>query len=977
MSAVYRGFDFFASGELPAPQLSESEAGTVGTDMLGRPVTARSLGSQQDANFLLEDDLSGPLGVLKVPNEAFTAEELDAQTAATARLAAALPDLRFPTAVPSTRPRDLPDGCGHARILSFLGGGTLNGSGYLHPEVIRRLGTIAGRVSRALATFEHPGTERTLQWDLRHAGRVLTLLAPSVRDPARRRVVDRTLSSVWPLVEALSTELRLQVVHADLTDDNVVCTAEATLRRPDGVIDFGDLCRSWTVGELAVTVSSMLHHDGITPRDVLPAVNAFDREQPLRDAEIDALWPLVVVRGAVLVVSGTHQVEIDGSNAYAASGLEREWRILEVAAGVPLDVMRAAIRTALGRTTEPAALPPGHRALVAASGTLTLDLSSTSAALDRGRWLEPDVEHALAMDTLDAGAPAVTTAFDEFRMTRSVPLSTTAPATAATGIDAWFSGDTELRAPWPGVVSRDGEAVTLRGDEHVLTVAVDGHMADQPAATVATAALIGRVPARTRCRITVRLVRGAYGAAPDLPEFVVPDELASWRSVACDPTALLSDRVQSESRTDDAVLLLRRRAASFATVQEHYYASPPRIERGWREHLISTTGRSYLDMVNNVAVLGHGDPELADAVAHQMLLLNTNSRFVYESVVAFSEQLAETLPPPLDTVFMVNSGSEADDLALRLAMAATGRTDVVAVGEAYHGWTYATDAVSTSVADNPTALSTRPSWVHVVDAPNSYRGKYRGLDATKYASDAAAQIERLAETGRAPAAFICEPYYGNAGGMPLPDGYLETVYAQVRRHGGLCIADEVQVGYGRLGRWFWGFEQQAVVPDIVTVAKAMGNGHPLGAVVTSQPVADRYRTQGYFFSSAGGSPVSSVVGSVVLNAIRERNLQANARDVGAHLTARLQALADKYSIIGTVHGSGLYLGVELVRDRETLEPAVEETDRICERLRHLGVILQATGDRLCVLKIKPPLLLDRAGADFFVDALDHVLATGY
>jgi 4-aminobutyrate aminotransferase-like enzyme len=377
-------------------------------------------------------------------------------------------------------------------------------------------------------------------------------------------------------------------------------------------------------------------------------------------------------------------------------------------------------------------------------------------------------------------------------------------------------------------------------------------------------------------------------------------------------------------------------------------------------------------------VLGHGDPELADAVARQTLLLNTNSRFVYESVVAFSEQLAATLPPPLDTVFLVNSGSEADDLALRLAMATTGRTDVVAVGEAYHGWTYATDAVSTSVADNPTALSTRPSWVHVVDAPNSYRGKYRGLDATKYACDAAAQIERLADTGRAPAAFICEPYYGNAGGMPLPDGYLKTVYAQVRRHGGLCIADEVQVGYGRLGRWFWGFEQQAVVPDIVTVAKAMGNGHPLGAVVTSEPVADRYRTQGYFFSSAGGSPVSSVVGSVVLNAWGEEPAgQPNARDVGAHLMARLQALADKHPIIGTVHGSGLYLGVELVRDRETLEPAVEETDRICERLRHLGVILQATGDRLCVLKIKPPLLLDRAGADFFVDALDHVLATGY
>ena len=444
--------------------------------MLGRPVTARSLGSQQDANFLLEDHLSGPLGVLKVPNEAFTAEELDAQTAATARLAAVLPDLRFPTSVPSTMPRDLPAGCGQLRILSFLDGHPQR-LGYLHPAVVRGLGSITGRVSRALASFEHPGTERTLQWDLRHAGRVLTLLAPSVRDLARRRVVDWTLSSVWPLVEALSSELRLQVVHGDLTDDNVVCAGE-TARRPDGVIDFGDLCRSWTVGELAVTVSSMLHHDGMTPRDVLPAVSAFDREQPLRDAEIDALWPLVVVRGAVLVVSGTHQVEIDASNAYAASGLEREWRILEVAAGVPFDVVRAAMRTALGRTTEPAALPPGHRVLLPAPGAVTLDPLLHLGGTRPRAVAQPDVEHALAMDALDAGASAVTTAFGEFRMTRSVPLRRTVPATAATGIDAWFCGDTELRAPWPGVVSRTARPSPCTA-KHVLTVVVDGHVADQ------------------------------------------------------------------------------------------------------------------------------------------------------------------------------------------------------------------------------------------------------------------------------------------------------------------------------------------------------------------------------------------------------------------------------------------------------------------------------------------------------------------
>ena len=215
-------------------------------------------------------------------------------------------------------------------------------------------------------------------------------------------------------------------------------------------------------------------------------------------------------------------------------------------------------------------------------------------------------------------------------------------------------------------------------------------------------------------------------------------------------------------------------------------------------------------MVNNVTVLGHAHPRIADAAARQLRRLNTNSRFNYEAVVEFSERLAATLPDPLDTVFLVNSGSEAGDLALRLAMAATGRRDVVAVREAYHGWTYATDAVSTSTADNPNALATRPDWVHTVEAPNSFRGKYRGADAARYAPEAVRAIDELVAAGRAPAAFICETFYGNAGGMALPDGYLPRCTPRCARGGGLAIADEVQVGYGRLGHWFWGFQQQGV-----------------------------------------------------------------------------------------------------------------------------------------------------------------------
>jgi 4-aminobutyrate aminotransferase-like enzyme len=461
---------------------------------------------------------------------------------------------------------------------------------------------------------------------------------------------------------------------------------------------------------------------------------------------------------------------------------------------------------------------------------------------------------------------------------------------------------------------------------------------------------------------------------PSAPLFTSAELAPGWLALTRDPRPLLGLPAVEVRDTDD---LLSRRDASFAAVQEFYYRKPPQIERGRRHYLMSTAGRTYLDMVNNVTVLGHAHPRIADTAARQLRKLNTNSRFNYELVVEFSERLAATLPASLDTVFLVNSGSEASDLAIRLAMAATGRRDVVAVREAYHGWTYGTDAVSTSTADNPNALATRPDWVHTVESPNSFRGKYRGANAVQYSGEAVEQISRMATEGRPPAGFICESVYGNAGGMALPDGYLQQVYAAVRAAGGLAISDEVQVGYGRLGEWFWGFHQQNVVPDIVSIAKSTGNGYPLGAVITSRAVAEGFRSQGYFFSSTGGSPLSCAIGITVLDVLRDEGLQQNAARVGAHLKSRLQALQDKHPIIGTVHGIGLYLGVEMVRDLDTLAPAPEETSAICDRMLELGVIIQPTGDHMNILKTKPPLCIDVESADFYVDTLDRVLTEGW
>ncbi len=833
-------------------------------------------------------------------------------------------------------------------MIENIAGSTLNGSGYLSPAVVEGMGALSGAVSRSLADFTHPAGGRVLQWDLRHAGRVIDTLLPTEPDDEVRAIVQSAADAARAALAPVQDSLPIQAGHFDVTDDNVLRADGAVV--PDAVIDFGDVCSSWRVGEIATTVSSVLHHDGASPETALPAIRAFDRLRELGDDEITALWPLVILRGAVLVLSGRAQVRLDDENAYATDGLDREFRILVQAASVPIPVITAATRSALGRP--PASEPEwGAAPLLPAVRPVELDATTESPLNDAGAWLDAGTLDAAALAALDAGAAMVTIPAWRTQLTgTTAPLPSTADS-VPTGSTVWLAEPTPLS---PGATRRDGDALVWTSGRETVTITG----VSDPASLV--------LPARTR----VVLRRGLDGTFP--PERVTPALAAAWRETAGDPGAAIGAPAPAPLVDD----VLARRHRVLAEVQEHYYAAPPRIERGWREYLIDVNGRVYLDMVNNVASVGTptrtwSRRHAADAPAqHQLALPLPRDRRLRR-------------PDRRDPARRLRHGVlrqlrlRATDLAIRLAMAATGRPDIVAMREAYHGWTYASDAVSTSIADNPFALETRPEWVHTVDAANSYRGVHRGADAAKYAPEAVAVIDALAASGRPPAGMIAETYFGNAGGVALPDGYLREVYAAIRRHGGLAIADEVQVGYGRLGEWFWGFQQQGAVPDIVAVAKSIGGGHPLGAVITRREIADRYRTQGYFFSSTGGSPVSAAIGMAVLDVIEQEGLQENARVVGGHLKRRLEELGRRHPLIGAVHGSGLYLGVEFVRDRETLEPATTETAAICDRLLHLGVIMQPTGDFQNVLKIKPPLVVTRASVDVFVDALDRVLTTGF
>jgi 4-aminobutyrate aminotransferase-like enzyme/Ser/Thr protein kinase RdoA (MazF antagonist) len=955
------------------PDITSSEAERAASELFGVRGALVELGSQQDRNYRIDGHGARPL-LLKVANPAWSPRALTAQGAALAHLAGAGLEVPQVLAALDGSPISWLELRGErlaVRLLTYLEGTPLSTGGYLAPSVVRRLGALAGETSRALADFDHAGLTASVQWDLQHAETIVARFAVHVRDAEARARVEHIATAAAARLAPLRGALREQVVHGDLTDDNVVCHRGADGRlAPYGIIDFGDLMRSWLVGELANTCASALCHMPQSPLGILPAVEAFDEIVPLEDAEIAALWPLIALRAAALAVSDSQQLAIDPGNHYTVERAHVGWRTLDGAAGLGFELAEAALRDTLGRpdtAVAPFVATPLLPAL-ARSAPRIVDLSVTSEALDHAWFLEPDSEQTLlAPSALDGVA---ITRYGEHRLTRTRLRSDREHETFALCIELISTTDQAVEAPWPATVISAGES-HLELEHDGVSLWLSGIVAGVvPGATLEPGDALGTLPAGVRGRVQLCT---APEVAP--PSLATPTAAAAWRRLCPDPSALLG--VDCAAPRLDPTAVLARRDSAYADVQGRYYDEPPQIERGLAEHLIDASGRAYVDMVNNVALLGHAHPRMTLAVTRQWQLLNTNSRFNYEVISEFTTRLAELAPDGLDTVLLVNSGTEATDLALRIAFAHTGREIVIAVGEAYHGWSVAADAVSTSLADNPNALDTRPPWTRFLDSPNSYRGVHRGVAADAYAREAVSRIEQIATDGDLPAAFIAEAVYGNAGGVLLPPGYLAAVYKSVRAHGGLCIADEVQVGYGRLGHHFFGFEQQGVVPDIITVAKAMGNGHPIGGVITRREIAESLRETGSFFSSAGGSTVSCRAGLAVLDALRDDDLQANAAAVGDHVAARVASLAARHALIGAMHGMGLYGGIELVRDRETLEPATEEAFAICERMRELGIIVQPTSDRMNVLKVKPPLCITRESCDFFLDQLERTLVEGW
>lgn len=428
--------------------------------------------------------------------------------------------------------------------------------------------------------------------------------------------------------------------------------------------------------------------------------------------------------------------------------------------------------------------------------------------------------------------------------------------------------------------------------------------------------------------------------------------------------------VDGETAVSTDALLALRRKRLMPGMALFYPEEPLHVLRGEGMWLFDVEGRAFLDCYNNVPHVGHGHPHVVNAIARQSAALNTNTRYLYDSVLEYAERLTALLPAELSMVLFVNSGSEANDLAWRIAMAYTGRSGAIVTASAYHGCTEAAAALS------PYGTKHADSGTRTIVPPDTFRGPFRqgGPDpAACWAIAGKRAVRALNRSGHGTAALFVDPIFASDGILDAPDGCLAALFEQVRADGGLCVADEVQTGFGRLGT-NWGFEAHDVVPDIVTLGKPAANGYPLGAVITTPEVVAAFARQHDWFSTFGGNPVACTAGLAVLDVVEREGLRNRAAAVGGHLRERLAELGTRHALIGDVRGRGLFLGVELVRDRETLEPADEEADHVALALRRDGVLVGIEGPHANVLKIRPPLICRHEHADRLVDALDRTLS---
>ncbi|MGC6453133.1 MAG: aminotransferase class III-fold pyridoxal phosphate-dependent enzyme [Candidatus Puniceispirillaceae bacterium] len=981
------------------------------------------LDGELDTNLAVYDG-GRLLSVFKIMRADCDAGLVGMQVDALDHLATDAPDLPVPRVL---RRKDggasaiIDDPSGRPRItwmISAIDGVTLGSMRPHRMELIEEIGRSLGAVTAGLASFSHPALDRDFTW---HPLRPHWAFdqAAEIKDEDARDLINEYFHIFENQIESKLSELSCQAIHGDGNDYNLMVHPAVEGPSFAGLVDFGDMVSAPVVCDLAIAAAYMVL-DKPRPLAALTAfVKGYASRCPLSVPEIEMVLPLLMVRLGVSLVNSSLVERERPDDPYMAISRAPILAFLEQARSWNREEVALRLRLACGHGISDSAkrveawIADRRDTFAPVMGEGLADAPVCSIAV--GDAVLPTDPTDLTDEECDRLVPAAIGGdavhvghYLEPRLVYTSAGYLTGPTavegrrTIHIGIDLFAPAGREVQAPLDGVVAVSvnragyqdyGGTVVLRhetgdGDRfyslygHLDPASIAGLAAGdtvaagQRIATLGACDVNGGWQPHLHFQLAHRLPDETGAAPHDWPGVADPDDLDYFAALYPNPADLLGlDRDRLTYPVMNTAALAGDRKDRFGANLKLSYREPLQILRGWRHYLYDQHGRTHLDAYNNVPHVGHAHPRIAAVIERQSRLVNTNTRYLHPLQVRFADALRAKLPPHLTHCYFVTSGSEANELALRLARAHTGRRGMIVQDHAYHGHTTGTIDISPYKFNGPGGEGA-PDWVAIAALADPYRGRF-GYDdpmaGLRYAEDIDRAIDDLATRGHEPAGFIAESFPSVGGQIEPPSGYLAQVYERVRAAGGLCIADEVQTGLGRLGDAYWGFETQQASPDMVILGKPVGNGHPLGVVVTTAQIAGSFANGMEFFSTFGGTTLACAIGAEVLAIVDDEGLQANAAAMGDRLLTGLRALQERFDIIGDVRGRGLFIGVELVTDRTSKAPATTLAGYVSDRMRDHRILIGTDGPYDNVLKIRPPLTIGAVDCDLLLDVLGEVL----
>ena len=894
-----------------------------------------------------------------------------------------------------------------ARLLTWIPG-RLWSSVNPHLDNLRfSLGEKSGMITKLLDGLDHKIAHRKFEWDIDQS--LWTKKHLNLFNNDQKKIL-KYFHKEFESKKDEYNQLRKSVIHNDINDNNIIVSEDLINPYVQSIIDFGDAINTQIINEVGTACAYAIMNQNDPLNAALPVLSGYHNAYPLKENEIDHLYNVIAMKLVISVTKSAINKTKEPGNKYLLISEKSAWELLNKWHNISSEFATYSFRNSCGYSSHPnyekfkswalkQSIPISNLfPSVKKTKLNNIDLSVSTKFIESSevgnleifqykieRLQEKFPDKILAGGYLEPRAIYTT---DEYGKSGN---SGNENRTIHIGLDFWLPPKTPVHSIFDGEVvmatndagdkeygglvvlkhkAKDFNFYTLYGHNSVKSATI--HSVGNKIKKGDKISELGNYPENGNWppHLHFQIMLSMMDFKIDFPGVMYFNQINIWKEICPDPNLFFKYKSLDSKQEISSHELINFRKKHLGKSLKLHYNDPIRIVRGAGQYLIDNTGRLYLDTVNNVAHVGHENPFIVTAGQKQMAVLNTNTRYLHESINTLAKKLLKTLPQELSVCHFVNSGSEANELALRMVKESTGQKDMIVSQWGYHGNTNKCVDISSYKFDRKGGKGA-PKNTHVIPIPDSFKGKYRGGNtAHKYSEEVKKCIDNIHSKGRGVGGFIIEPIISCGGQVELPNGFLKKSYNHIRKAGGICISDEVQVGCGRLGESFWGFQLHDVIPDIITIGKPFGNGHPIGAVVCKEEIAEKFANGMEFFNTFGGNPVSCTIATEVLSFIEKYDLQKNALLTGDYLKNKLMTLAEKYSIIGEVRGKGLFLGIELTDNK--LKPLKDHANYLANRMKEFGILISTDGPDDNVMKIKPPIIFNQEDCDKLIFYLDKV-----